>query len=289
MKYTNPEASISGTAVLTLTRAVALAQQGADEARAMLDKAIAAVKADQAVALAMFLKGEGGFLNRDLYPFCLADGKTLASPKVVPAGTDVRSLKDAKGNAYGEAIYAAGQKPEGEITEVSGYLFPKPGTTTPTFPKTSFVTKVGELGLRRRILQRLTRRKLAMNTNSKIALAILAGAALGAAATQGLRAQAKPAGYYVAEITVKDQASYMKDFVPPATKSLQDAGGKFVIRGGRTIATQGSPPAPRVVVLQFDSLDKAEAWWNSPAQKAAQAIGDKYATFRAFLVEGVGQ
>ena len=128
----------------------AFAQQGgtAQEARGMLDKAVAAVKADQVVAIAMFLKGEGGFLDRDLYPFCfrIADAKGLAGPKAVPAGTDVRTLKDANGNAYGQAIYAAAQKPEGEITVVGPYLFPKPGTTTPTFPKVSFVTKVGELG-----------------------------------------------------------------------------------------------------------------------------------------------
>jgi Single Cache domain 2 len=128
----------------------AFAQQGgtAQEARGMLDKTVAAVKADQVVAIAMFLKGEGGFLDRDLYPFCfrIADGKTLASPKAVPAGTNVRTLKDANGSAYGEAIYAAGQKPEGQITEVGPYLFPKPGTTSPTFPKVSFVTKVGEWG-----------------------------------------------------------------------------------------------------------------------------------------------
>ena len=128
----------------------AFAQQGgtAQEARGMLDKAVAAVKADQTVALAKFLKGEDGFLDRDLYPFCfrIADGKTLASPKAVPAGTDVRTLKDATGNAYGLAIYAAAQKPEGQITELQSYMFPKPGTTTPTFPKVSFVTRVGDLG-----------------------------------------------------------------------------------------------------------------------------------------------
>jgi single cache domain-containing protein len=140
--------AVSGAALTLPT--VAFAQQGgtAEDARAMLDKAVAAVKADQPVALAMFLKGEGGFLDRDLYPFCfrISDGKTLASPKAVPAGTDVRTLKDANGNAYGLAIYAAGQKPEGQITELQSYMFPKPGTTAPTFPKVSFVTKVGELG-----------------------------------------------------------------------------------------------------------------------------------------------
>jgi hypothetical protein len=138
---------IGAVSALTLS-AAAFAQQGGtpQEARAMLDKAVAAVKADQAVALATFLKGEGGFLDRDLYPFCyrIADGKSLVGPKAVQAGTDVRTLKDANGSAYGEAIYAAGQK--SEVTEVGPYLFPKPGTTTPTFPKISFVTKVGDLG-----------------------------------------------------------------------------------------------------------------------------------------------
>jgi hypothetical protein len=147
---TNYKIALAPMAVALMLSAAAFAQTGGtrQEARAMLDKAVAAVKADRDVALAMFLKGEGGFLDRDLYPFCfrVADAKGLAGPKAVPAGTDVRTLKDANGNPFGLAIYGAAQKPEGEITEVAGYLFPKPGTTTPTFPKTSFVTKVGDLG-----------------------------------------------------------------------------------------------------------------------------------------------
>jgi hypothetical protein len=55
-------------------------------------------------------------------------------------GTDVRSLKDETGKAYGQDIYAAGQKPEGQITEVS-YLFRKPTDPKPS-AKTSFVTRV---------------------------------------------------------------------------------------------------------------------------------------------------
>jgi hypothetical protein len=147
---TNPKIALAPVAVALTLSAAAFAQTGGtpQEARAMLDKAVAAVKADRDVALAMFIKGEGGFLDRDLFPFCfrIADAKSIAGPKVIKAGTDIRTLKDANGKAYGEAVYAAGQKPEGEITEVAGYLFPKPSTTTQTFPKTSFVTKVGDLG-----------------------------------------------------------------------------------------------------------------------------------------------
>ena len=136
---------LSAAALIVST--FASAQQGPQEAKAMLDKAVAAVKADQAVALAMFNKGEGGFRDRDLYPFCfrVADGKTIASPLAVAAGTDIRTLKDSKGNAYGVELYAAAQKPEGQVTEISDYLFPKPGTTTPV-AKVSYVTKVGDLG-----------------------------------------------------------------------------------------------------------------------------------------------
>jgi len=137
------------TAVIALSTAV-FAQQGqsgaAQEARVMLDKAVAAVKADRDVALAMFNKGEGGFRDRDLYPFCsrVADGKGVAGPISVLSGTDLRTLKDSTGKAFGLEQFAAAQKPEGQITEVS-YLFPKPGTTAPAVAKISFVTRVGDL------------------------------------------------------------------------------------------------------------------------------------------------
>jgi hypothetical protein len=137
------------TAVIALSTAL-FAQQGqsgtAQEARAMLDKAVAAVRADRDVALAMFNKGEGGFRDRDLYPFCsrVSDGKGVAGPISVLSGTDLRTLKDSTGKAFGLEQFAAAQKPEGQITEVS-YLFPKPGTTAPAVAKISFVTRVGDL------------------------------------------------------------------------------------------------------------------------------------------------
>ena len=79
-----------------------------------------------------------------LYPFCfnISDGITQAAPPSV-LGKDVRTLKDAKGNAFGADIYKAAAA-EGKINEVS-YEFPKPGATDPS-PKISFVTKVGDLG-----------------------------------------------------------------------------------------------------------------------------------------------
>jgi uncharacterized protein (DUF1330 family) len=116
---------------------------------------------------------------------------------------------------------------------------------------------------------------------------LLVGIAIGAVVVQGLHAQARMPGFYIAEVNVKNQDGYVKEFVPAALEALQNAGGKLVVRGGNIVVTQGAPPAARIVVLQFASIDKAQNWWNSQTQREAQAIGDKYATFRSYIVEGL--
>jgi hypothetical protein len=103
----------------------------ADEAKAMLMRAIAAVKADKTKALDMFNKGEGGFRDRDLYVFCgnASDGAIVATgnPNLKQAlGTDMRAAQNSTGERFGAEMYAAIQKPEGEITEVT-FMSPKPG------------------------------------------------------------------------------------------------------------------------------------------------------------------
>lgn len=128
-----------------------------------------------------------------------------------------------------------------------------------------------------------------MKAKYGIALAMAGSFVLGAIAVQSLHAQAKPAGYVIAEINVKDRDGYMKEFLPPAAKAIEDAGGKYVVRGGKTVSFQGEPPPSRVIVLHFENMDKAQAWYDSPGRKDSQAIGDKYATFRIFAVEGPAQ
>jgi signal transduction histidine kinase len=142
----------ASSAVVALSSA-AFAQQSEKvasgaEAKEMLQNAVDAVALDNQKAFDMFNKGEGGFLYRDSYVFCsnVGDGKFVAmgNPNAKELlGQDVRSLKDATGKPFGQELYAAGQKPEGEITEVD-YLFAKPTDPKPV-PKASFVTRVGDV------------------------------------------------------------------------------------------------------------------------------------------------
>jgi signal transduction histidine kinase len=109
------------------------------EAKAMLEKAVVAVKANKAAALAMFIKGEGGFKDRDLYPFCGGpDGNFTAHPSLV--GKSLKDLKDKAGKPLGQEIYATAK--EGAIGEVS-YMWARPGTTE-LVQKISYVTKVSD-------------------------------------------------------------------------------------------------------------------------------------------------
>jgi Single Cache domain 2 len=140
----------ASAAVLALSTNAFAQQSGgtAEEAKAMLMKAVAAVKADKAKALDMFNMGEGGFLDRDLYVFCinLSDGKFVAvgNPNAKQLiGQDGRALKDATGKPYGAEIFAAMQKPEGQITEVS-YMFPRPGADKTPVQKVSLVTRASD-------------------------------------------------------------------------------------------------------------------------------------------------
>jgi len=118
---------------------------------------------------------------------------------------------------------------------------------------------------------------------------MLAGAALGAAAVQGLHAQAKPPVYVISEIDVTNVDAYTKEYVPLARDAIKKTGGKILAASQKVTALEGAAPTSRVTINVFDSLEKAQASRNSAEYKEARKIGDKYAKFRAFVVEGVAQ
>ena len=126
-----------------------------------------------------------------------------------------------------------------------------------------------------------------MRTQYLMALSLAAGIVLGAAGAQVLHAQARPLGYVVGEINITDPQNYAKEFGPLARKALSEAPGyRALVLGGKVVPIEGDAPTGRVIINVFDNLDAAEQAYNSPAFKAAKTIGDKYATFRTYAVEG---
>ncbi len=135
-------------AMAVLFSTTAFAQGTAADAKAMLEKTVAAIKADKAKTLDQINKGENGFLVGDIYPFCfnLSDGNIVAlgNPNVKQLlGTDSRMLKDPTGKVYGQELYTAAK--EGQVNEAS-YMSPKADPDKTWVPKVSFVTAVVGLG-----------------------------------------------------------------------------------------------------------------------------------------------
>jgi single cache domain-containing protein len=133
--------SCAGGLVLFTAASGAASQFGTEaEAKALLERAIAAVNEDKAKALDMFNKGEGGFRDRDLYVFCAnaSDGTFTAHPAL--KGEHLQDIKGKKGFPLGQEIMRTAA--EGKISEVT-YWWPRPGSDEP-LEKHTFFTKVGD-------------------------------------------------------------------------------------------------------------------------------------------------
>jgi uncharacterized protein (DUF1330 family) len=132
-----------------------------------------------------------------------------------------------------------------------------------------------------------------MNKHLSRAALLLAGIAIGALSQQALHAQAliaqtRPPAYVIGEIDIRDAAGLDKEYVPPAAKAVIDGGGKYLARGDKGVSFYGAPPK-RLAIMQFESLEKAEAAFRSKAYTDAKVLGDKYATFRVYAIEGLPQ
>jgi uncharacterized protein (DUF1330 family) len=134
-----------------------------------------------------------------------------------------------------------------------------------------------------------------MKTIYVVASAMFAGFGLGAVAIQGLHAQAKPPIYYISEIDVNNPDAYGKEYASKAQAMIRAAGGRFIAIGGtagvgagKLTVFDGEAPK-RVTVQVWDSMEKIQAWRADPAYIALRKIGDKYAKFHSYAVEGVQQ
>ena len=114
-----------------------------------------------------------------------------------------------------------------------------------------------------------------MNTKGNLALAVLAGISIGAVSVMAVHAQeAKtPPAYLIAETDVTDRAAFQR-YAEKVPETLAPFRGSFhyVVRGGKTQALVEGQPPKSIVVLAFDSTEKALAWYNSPAYEAIKAI-----------------
>jgi len=132
-----------------------------------------------------------------------------------------------------------------------------------------------------------------MNVRTRICVAALAGVAVGAAVVEGVRAQAKPPAqarppaYYVSQIELTGDAdTYVKNYASQVPGTVEPFGGRFLVRGGKVTRLEGDTPRPRIVVIVFENIDKAQAWYSSPAYQKIAPVRQSVAKTNSFIVEG---
>ena len=135
-------------------------------------------------------------------------------------------------------------------------------------------------------------REATMKTSHTIGISLLAGAALGAIAVQGLNAQNKPPVLVITDISeITDPAGQEANrgrSVANVQAAIKKFGGRYLARTENITALDGTPPK-RVIIWRFDSAEKAQAFYNSPEEKKVNEVRMKTTKSRSFIVEGMSQ
>lgn len=94
------------------------------------------------------------------------------------------------------------------------------------------------------------------------------------------------AGYVIAEVEIVDPQGF-EDYRRLVPATIEKYGGKFVVRGGNTETLEGQWQPKRLVIIQFDSVERAKQWWASEEYREAKALRQRTAITNLVVAEGV--
>lgn len=92
--------------------------------------------------------------------------------------------------------------------------------------------------------------------------------------------------YVIADIEVIDPVRY-EEYKPLAAASVAKYGGRYLVRGGKTEVLEGTWMPRRVAMLEFETLERAREWYDSPEYRAARQIRREAASGNLVVVEGM--
>jgi uncharacterized protein (DUF1330 family) len=122
-----------------------------------------------------------------------------------------------------------------------------------------------------------------------LAVLVVGGPGVSVALAQAPGTGAKPApAYYVAEFEVTDIEG-IKPYSAKVADTFKPYGGRFIVRGVVPDVKEGFGAQGRLVVIKFDSLAQARAWYDSPAYQAIVPIRHRSGNSRTYIVEGLAE
>ena len=122
-----------------------------------------------------------------------------------------------------------------------------------------------------------------MKLNQGLVL-LSAGIGIGAVTSGVLHAQSTPPAFTIAEIQVTNPDTF-KEYAQATGAAIPAAGGRFIVRSGKSFVINGEPPKS-IAVIQWENLEKARSFFESEDYKKLVPARDKGSQFRAFTIEG---
>ncbi len=130
-----------------------------------------------------------------------------------------------------------------------------------------------------------------MSARCKIVIVGCTCAALGWLGSEELHGQTTPPAYLIGEIDVSDPNGYAKEYLPRARETIKAHGGRLIAAAGaaavgsQIVPVDGEAPK-RVVIYMYPSMEALQAWRNDPEYVQVRRVGEKYAKYHTFAVEG---
>jgi uncharacterized protein (DUF1330 family) len=94
------------------------------------------------------------------------------------------------------------------------------------------------------------------------------------------------AAYVIVDIDVTEPVEY-ETYKRLAAPTVAAYGGRYVVRGGATETLEGNWTPHRLVVLEFESVEQARRWWDSPEYTAARVVRQRTARTNMVIVAGL--
>lgn len=98
----------------------------------------------------------------------------------------------------------------------------------------------------------------------------------------------KAPAYYVAEFDLQDPEG-IKPYREQVDATFKPYSGRYVVRAGQMDRLEGNPPTHRLIIIEFDSMEQARAWYNSPEYAKIRPFRQHSGHTNSYIVEGLAQ
>jgi len=108
------------------------------------------------------------------------------------------------------------------------------------------------------------------------------------AQTPPVAMHSKPPAYYIAEFELTDPEG-IAPYRAGVDATFKPYSGRYIVRAASVNRLEGDPPRHRLVIIKFDSLEQAQAWYNSPEYARIRPLRQRSGHTNAYIVEGDAQ